>query len=81
MNDLTAKPCPRLSVFLWLICSFVWLGVGCQPNDPSELQPKSVAEDEVELSVPDPLTVLIIESPEVGEQIERQWRARRDGEQ
>jgi multiple sugar transport system substrate-binding protein len=82
MNDLTAKPCPRLSVFLWLICSFVWLGVGCQPNDPSELQPKSVAEDEVEveLSVPDPLTVLIIESPEVGEQIERQWRARRDGE-
>jgi ABC-type glycerol-3-phosphate transport system substrate-binding protein len=66
-----ALNCLLLSIILLLLA-------GCQPGSS---EPDSSEEDVViEVTPPDPLTLLIIDAPELGSQIKRQWRARRDGE-
>jgi len=52
---------------------------GCQPEDSAESEAVET-EASVEVSQPDPLTILIVDAAELGPQIKRQWRARRDGE-
>ena len=60
-----------------IVCILALLLVGCKPGHT----PPAPGEDQaIDVSSPAPLSVLIIDAPEVGAQIKRQWRARRDGE-
>ena len=82
MNSSLAKIEPQRSA-IWILLStcvlLVAVCTGCQPEDSAK---SDAVEEEtpIEVSVPDPLTVLVVDAPELGPQIKRQWRARRDGE-
>ena len=75
-HSLLTQVCVALSLLVLLVS-------GCQPvaseADPAESVKSAEQEAAIEESTPDPLTVLIIDAPELGAQIKRQWQARRDG--
>ncbi len=73
----TSKDLRRVG-FVVLGCGFAILAASCQPAESSSN--KLVEETDAQVAPPDPLTVLIIDAPEIGSQIKRQWRARRDGQ-
>lgn len=78
MNTSHPASGKNLIVKCLLLIAFACLTAGCTPEDPQGAD--AVEEVAVEVSAPDPLTVLIIDAPELGPQIKRQWRARRDGD-
>lgn len=66
------KVLPPLLASLLLSCL---LSLGCSKS------PEPAKETEViQADIPDPLTLLVVDEPDLGQRLARQWSARRDGE-
>jgi ABC-type glycerol-3-phosphate transport system substrate-binding protein len=65
----------RILATLIPICLMLALTVGCEKQKP---KPDPAAAEEV-VDTPDPITLLIIGDPDLGQRVSRQWSARRDG--